>query len=959
MQQRVYNFNPRFSWRKKSLFMAIIAFMPLAYMPVCYPVQAAKVTQISQKQFIPNSSPSFDLQPPALSELPGHGSFIMSMGTDLQNRTWVGTEEQGIWCYDPALPEAHRWKHYTVADGLGDDNGYALCCDNAGRVWVGHSRSGLSVFNGHEWKHYDQITGPLGAHIYAMAVSPKNGDVWTATEAGLCRYSENKDEWSYYVAPQGMLLTSVSGIAFDKIGNIVVGTQTEGIVIGNISSNFERWTQIPGPQSRHPLSTPAGNGLPTRQINCMLTDKSGVIWAGTHDGLAKSSDGGITWSYIRGADYVAKISGMYANRETPASLCGFELMLRDSNGMSINHGRYIAVAAADAPKDQLGVHIECSGGDVHNTQLPINLQKADHPGPLYLYQSDRQGEFTYTLTGLAPHLKFVLRLHFAELNCNGPDQRKFSVLINGVVALQGLDIFELTGKEHVALVQSIPVESDASGKLIIKFTGKHYGPALLPIDNVAVPGNQLMTEDYVTCLGEGASGKIYIGHWTKGVEVYDPLTGVFSPVPSDGQENLHHRTDFAMCILPASGSSVLVGSYGDGLEIEGPIAKDEIQPQLAKIQPVEIAFPTPAEQPTLDEITAIDATLQTIPLRDMKPGNGVYYSTDWVTRGDWVGKYGSRLALLCAADAPLNYNITNDWDYACDGAIGPNIVPGDDLRRWIQWLRTDDPRVLYNPVIGARRESEWDDHGETYPVTTEGPDVWVTVSVPSGIHRLTGYFVNKDGHDGSNRFRDYLVDLLPWRADVRDAIALKPISSVRIREFWGGEYQSFAVCGPAKFYLHIARNNSFNTIISSIMIDKIDKAPSEFETRNPGLRSLFLSTPKYAEYVTPPVSVSDASYAPPETDAIRKLWSDLDAASGKRQFTSLIVTDRLLCYRALASAAHLGRGVLDPKAKDLLAWWRRSLPMETEEDRLTFTGSMADMYADEVKLVQMLNTKNL
>ncbi len=115
--------------------------------------------------------------------------FAMRLAQDARGRIWVGTEERGVWRFDPIAPDpAKSWTHFTVADGIGDDNGYAIACDHQGRVWVGTLNHGVSVCNGQAWKNYDQMTGPLGGHVTVIAISPKNGDVWMATEVGLARY---------------------------------------------------------------------------------------------------------------------------------------------------------------------------------------------------------------------------------------------------------------------------------------------------------------------------------------------------------------------------------------------------------------------------------------------------------------------------------------------------------------------------------------------------------------------------------------------------------------------------------------------------------------------------------------------------------------------------------------------------------------------------------------------------
>jgi hypothetical protein len=249
---------------------------------------------------------------------------------------------------------------------------------------------------------------------------------------------------------------------------------------------------------------------------------------------------------------------------------------------------------------------------------------------------------------------------------------------------------------------------------------------------------------------------------------------------------------------------------------------------------------------------------------------------------------------------------------------------------------------LWDPVIGARRESEWDDHGETYSPFQEGPDIWVNFTVPAGVHRLTGYFVNYNGEAGVTRYRDYIVDILPYCANTNDALALAPLASARIRENWGGEYQSFLICGSGRFYMHIRRNNSFNTMVSSVMIDKVLGPPTPLE----GVQCTYCASTKYGDWIKPPPCVTQDDKAPQGTELLRKVWSDLTTASAKRFADGEIVADRIRCYRALVAKAH--RATDARPFAPLLAWWRRSLPMQTDEDRDKFVPAMAEIYAAEI-----------
>ncbi len=246
------------------------------------------------------------------------GHFVVSQARDALGRLWVGTEDQGVSCYDP---QAHKWKQFTAKDGLGDDNAYAITGDALGRVWVGTLNHGVSVFNGQAWKTYGVLEGPPGERIFALATSPTDGDVWMATSGGLARYSVSRGTWTSFVhtgkafevaakEPPASDLPSnqANALAFDTFGNLYVGTQCDGIAIAHPDDNYASWQTVRAPQDLPPA--PGGEGLPSNLINDILVARDGTIYAATDSGLARSHDAGDNWTYLRGSDWRDKASKM-------------------------------------------------------------------------------------------------------------------------------------------------------------------------------------------------------------------------------------------------------------------------------------------------------------------------------------------------------------------------------------------------------------------------------------------------------------------------------------------------------------------------------------------------------------------------------------------------------------------------------------------------------------------------
>jgi sugar lactone lactonase YvrE len=246
----------------------------------------------------------------ALGWQPGPQRCVTALAQQSGGTLWVATEDSGVWRYDPAVAQLKdRWTQFTAKDGLADENAYALAVDSKGRVWVGTLNHGVSVWNGKEWKNYGVLDGPLGERVFDIAVCPTDGDVWLATNAGLTRYSMKGNSWSYVTCADGLPSDQIQAIAFDKSGNIVLGTQCDGVALANAADGYKTWRVVKGPETM-PL-TATGAGLPSSLINDVLVAREGIIYAATTTGLAWSNDGGAKWAYVRGQDYADKVRGLY------------------------------------------------------------------------------------------------------------------------------------------------------------------------------------------------------------------------------------------------------------------------------------------------------------------------------------------------------------------------------------------------------------------------------------------------------------------------------------------------------------------------------------------------------------------------------------------------------------------------------------------------------------------------
>ena len=456
-------------------------------------------------------------------------------------------------------------------------------------------------------------------------------------------------------------------------------------------------------------------------------------------------------------------------------------------------------------------------------------------------------------------------------------------------------------------------------------------------------GIDLGSEDYVSCLSEDIFGRLWVSHRKTGLEVRDQTLRKI--VRSD------RSMDYVKTILPLD-SNVLIGTFGRGLIVQ-PMTADAATP-LTRVKdeiwltPALNAAPAPwpaaANNPTTKQLQELlpDAGAKATPLQ---AGDAIALSDDWQTQGDWFGRYGRGVGVLCATQTIADDTIGQP-DYHIDGENGPHQNREDGMRRYVARERWDDPRVLYNPMLGYRRQAEWNDHGEAYPQTQQGPDLWVKIEVPDGVYRLSFYFFNNDWDDGFNAERDYQLELKNQGDNVEDAYNAPTIARGRVHDFSGGVYKRFLIQGAHTYWMRIVRNGSFNTILSGVFIDKV-------------------SQPGPIDYLpllaTGNIDILPPSFAPADFDEdvpakAKPLWQaavDLTQSADASLQVGALTREGVLTqqkHRLLALRALMNRQLAPMRT----AQWRWKLPLWTEEDRF-FT---ARRYEEAYEAHLALNAQN-
>ena len=354
-------------------------------------------------------------------------------------------------------------------------------------------------------------------------------------------------------------------------------------------------------------------------------------------------------------------------------------------------------------------------------------------------------------------------------------------------------------------------------------------PEVLPVSR---HGGSLFSSSYITAILPRSDGKTLIGHYGTGV------SAVRTWEPSWWSRLFHY----------------VLGGFHDALAWLSWRAN----------------LPALAQAPTAGRLAGLCRKLlhNNVSKQDFGP-RVVPITSDWRTQGTWLGRYGRYWACLFACGVPGPFDYV--WGPSSVGlehidAIGPHhrevqlhpgngdtyVRGGDSVRFHMTWLYTAKKRVLELPEVYLdrcvimhqttcaedRREAELDDHGETYPLTWQGPGLYEFLHIPPGAYTLSLYFFNKDGHTGPNRNRDYAISMIPLRAtyplgggslpNTAPLAKMRGAAQSRVVNFWGGVWKRFFVRGPMRLAIRVAKNYSFDTIVQGAMLDPLAEHPAPY-----------------------------------------------------------------------------------------------------------------------------------
>ena len=133
---------------------------------------------------------------------------------------WVGTQRTGLARIQVSGGRL-TVSRYTQADGLAQDNVYAVYRARDGAIWAGTLSGGVSRFSKGTFTSYGTKDG-LASNTVAAILESADGTLWFATPDGLSALS--RGGWRRYAMADGLPSNDVNTLFEDRTGHLWIGT---------------------------------------------------------------------------------------------------------------------------------------------------------------------------------------------------------------------------------------------------------------------------------------------------------------------------------------------------------------------------------------------------------------------------------------------------------------------------------------------------------------------------------------------------------------------------------------------------------------------------------------------------------------------------------------------------------------------------------------------------------------
>ncbi len=231
---------------------------------------------------------------------------VLSVTIDKSDRIIIGTENYGLYVYDPNSKKALSGESHGIPS---NSIVSAVLCDSRGILWVGTADGLFKMERGLKTPEYYSVYNKekgLPTNYVRTIMEDSRGRIWIGTVGGITLITETDEVVLIRNTEQNFASLSnnyIWTIYQDKNGIIWIGTKTGGInKLNGRKSGFIQYT----------AGTDGGSGLSDNTIRTIFQERTGRLWAGTLNfGLNlydPSSDSFVKYDYTK---YGSEVSHNY------------------------------------------------------------------------------------------------------------------------------------------------------------------------------------------------------------------------------------------------------------------------------------------------------------------------------------------------------------------------------------------------------------------------------------------------------------------------------------------------------------------------------------------------------------------------------------------------------------------------------------------------------------------------
>ncbi len=472
-------------------------------------------------------------------------------------------------CFAQKPANSLFFDYLTISEGLSHNTVYAVLQDRHGYIWVG-TQNGLNKYDGYTFEQYQSHTGPgfVGTNVLSI-YEDQAGNLWVGTrKSGVNLKPADSDRFINFNENEAFAAIKgyeVTGFLDDGNGNIWIATNGAGLLRYNL---LEQTSQIYNTVS---------SGLSDDRVFDLVQDTDGTLWVATagiglnwlqpngkfqldHANLPDNPDmnGYRKCLYLDG-DYLwigTEGTGLYRMHTRERDYLHFP---QGEDPLNLNSNLVRDVCKASDGR----IFIATDGGglniydpeiaQIDRFQYQAGQELGLNSNALYaLLEDNNQNIWIGTFNGGLN----VLKKHKTWFDFFRPKARGKNELVHRSV----LAISQRRNGE-------IWVGTDGGGLNVLNGNKDQYVFSALR----NIPGNaNSLSGNVVKAIYEDEQGRLWIGMFDTGLDMYNPQTGRFEHFQNEyGNPNSLSQNN-VWSITQDKNGDFLIGTIGGGLNVFSP-----------------------------------------------------------------------------------------------------------------------------------------------------------------------------------------------------------------------------------------------------------------------------------------------------------------------------------------------------------------------------------------------------